>query len=324
MKPRTTIALALFLLAGAGALCAQQVVEEIVAVVNDDVISLSQYRERYDLMLRTLQAQLQGAELEKQVDFLKKNLLDTMISELLLLQIAKEKQLDVREQVKVYVENVKKQNNLETDEDLKAALAREGLQYDAWLKQTEDDILRQLVIYNEVDSHIVIDDNATMAYYKANAAQFVIPAEFHLQAIVLPLEAGAEEAIEARKKEISDKLAAGADFSALAEEFDPAGLKESKGDLGTMKKTELEPTLAEAADKLKPGEVSPWFEMRKAWYLIKLESRTESRQPSFEEVKRDVELRLSQEKKAKALQEFFEKLRAKNYIKILRPDPLGS
>ncbi len=324
MNKRTQIALALFLLAGGAALTAQQVVEEIVAVVNDDVITLSQYRERYTLLVRTYQAQLQGEELQKQVDFLKKNLLDTMVSELLLLQIARDKQLDVREQVKVYVENVKKQNNIESDEDLKAALAREGLQYDAWLKQTQDDILRQLVIYNEVDSHIVIDDNATMAYYKANAAKFVIPAEFHLRAIVLTPESGAApEALEARRKEIGDKLAAGADFGALAEEYDPAGLKESKGDLGTMKKTELEATLAAAADKLKPGEVSPWFEMRNAWYLVKLESKTDSRQPAFDEVKRDVELKLSQEKKSKALQDFFEKLKAKNYVKILRPEPLG-
>ena len=324
MNKRATIALALFLLAGAAGLYAQQVVEEIVAVVNDDVITLSQYRERHDLLVRTYKAQLQGEDLQKQLDFLKKNLLDQMVSELLLLQIAREKQLDVREQVKVYVENIKKQNNIESDEDLKAALAREGLQYDAWLKQTQDDILRQLVVYNEVDSHIVIDDNATMAYYKANAEKFVIPAEYHLRAVVLTPEGLTAEALEAKRKEIGDKLAAGSDFGALAEEYDPAGLKESKGDLGTMKKTELETTLAAAADKLKPGEVSPWFEMRNAWYLIKLESRTESRQPAFDEIKRDVEMRLSQEKKAKALQEFFVTLKAKNYIKILRPDPLGS
>lgn len=324
MKHKTMCFLAVLLLAGAATLAAQQVVEEIVAVVNDEVITLSQFRERHDLLVKTLQAQLQGEELDKQLDFLRKNLLDTMISEVLLLQMAKEKQLDVREQLKVYIENIKKQNSIESDEDLKLALAREGLQYDAWVKQTQDDILRQMIIYSEVDTHIVIDDNATMAYYKANASRFVLPVEFKLRAIVLPSEGTTEPLLEVKRKEISDKLAAHADFSALAGEYDQAGLKESQGDLGMVKKSELEATLAQEADKLKAGEISPWFKARNAWYLLKLESRTESRQQTFEEVKKDVEARLFQEKKAKALEAFFAKIKASNYIKILRPDPLSN
>lgn len=323
MKHRTIVLLVVILLAGVAALAAQTVVEEIVAVVNDDVITLSQYRERYDLMIRTLQSQLKGDELDKQVEFVKKNLLDTMVSELLLLQMAKDKQLDVREQLKVYVDNVKKQNNIESDEDLKLALLREGLNYDTWIKQTQEDILRQMIIYNEVDSHIVIDDNATMAYFKAHAAQFVLPVEYTLRAIVLPIEAGNDAALEDKKAEISSKLAGGAAFTALAGEYDQEGLKESQGDLGTVKSTELEPTLAQIAEKLKAGEVSSWFKARNAWYLLKVEARKESHKQTFAEVKKDVESILYQEKKAKALEAFFTKIKASNYIKILRPEPLG-
>jgi parvulin-like peptidyl-prolyl isomerase len=324
MRNRFWLWLVLVLLAlGAGALAAQEVVEEIVAVVNDDCITLSQYQARYETMVRILQSQFQGEEYDRQLDYLKKNLMDQMVSELLLLQMAQDNQYDVREQVKAYVDNIKKQNNIESDEDLKRALAREGLDYDTWLKQTQEDILRQMVIYNEVDSHIVIDDASSMAYYKSHLDRFTLPAEYKLRAIVLPQESGSESALEERRKEISARLAQGADFAQLASEYDQGALKESGGDLGLIKKPELDPTLAAVADKLQPKEVTSWFKGRNGWYLLELEERTDSRVQTFTEVKKDVELQLYQEKKAKGLDDFFAKLKAANYVKIVRPDPLG-
>jgi peptidyl-prolyl cis-trans isomerase SurA len=322
-KPRTFL-LALLLLAGAAAMNAQQVVDEIVAVVNDDIITLSQYKARYDLMVQAATAQLQGADRDKQIEAIKKGLLDQMVSDLLLLQMAKDRQIDPKEQLKLYVENIKKQNNMESDDDLRAAVTREGLDYNVWLKQTEEDIMRQAVIYTEVDRHIAIDDAETVSYYKSHLDRFVEPAEYKLRAIVLTQEGADEAGLETKKKEILDKLAAAGDFSALAAEYNQAPLKESKGDLGKIKKTELEATLEQAAAKLKAGEVSPWVKARSGWYLLKLEERQDSRQKTYEEVKQNVENFLFQQKKTKALTIFFDKQKAGNYVKILRPNPLGN
>jgi parvulin-like peptidyl-prolyl isomerase len=198
------------------------------------------------------------------------------------------------------------------------------LDYDVWLKQTEEDIMRQAVIYTEVDRHIAIDDAETVAYYKAHLDRFVDPVEYKLRAIVLVQEAADEAGLEAKKKEILDKLAAGGDFSSLAGEYNQPPLKDSKGDLGKIKKSELEATLEQAAAKLKVGEVSPWVKARNGWYLLKLEERNDSRQKTYEEVKQGVENFLFQQKKNKALTVFFDKLKAGNYVKILRPDPLGN
>ena len=324
MKKTRTVLLALLLLAGTAAMNAQQVVDEIVAVVNDDVITLSQYKIRYDLMVQAAQTQFQGADRDKQIEAIKKGLLEQMISDLLLLQMAKDRQIDAREQLKLYIENIKKQNNMESDDDLHAAVTREGMDYDVWLKQTEEDIMRQAVIYTEVDRHIAIDDAETVAYYKGHLDRFVEPVEYKLRAIVLP-QAGADPAgLETKKKEILDKLAAGGDFSALAADYNQAPLKDSKGDLGKIKKTELEATLEQEAAKLKKGEVSSWVKARNGWYLLKLEERQDSRQKTFEEVKQSLENFLFQQKKTKALNAFFDKLKAGNYVKILRPNPLGN
>jgi len=322
MKRSHVYVCALLLLAAS--LAAQQVVEEIVAVVNNDVITLSQYKARYEQEVRILQAQFKGEEYDKQFEAVRKGLLEQMISEALLLQMAKDKQIDVREQLKISIGNIKKANNIESDEDFKLALARDGLDYDVWVKVYSENLMRQGVIFSEVDRLIVIDDAETMAYYKAHFGQFTDPLEFKLRAIVLPSEDADEAGLEARRKEISDKMAGGADFNALAGEYNQGGLKDSQGSLGSVKKPELESTLAQVADKLKPGEISAWFKGRNGWYLLKLEERTESRIKPFDEAKKDAENRLYQEKKIKAIDVFFSNLKVKNYIKIVRPDPLGN
>jgi len=315
---------ALLVLAAALPLAAQQVVEEIVAVVNSDVITLSQYKTRYEQEVRILQAQFRGEDYDKQFEMLKTGLLEQMISEVLLMQMARDKQIDVREQLKISIDNIKKANNLESDEDLKLALARDGQNYEAWVKAFSENLMRQAVIYSEVDRQIVIDDAESMAYYKAHLDQFTDPPEYKLRAIVLPLEDADEAGLEAQRKDISDKLRGGADFNALAGEYNQGGLKDSQGSLGSVKKAELDPALAQAADALKAGDVSAWLKGKNAWYLLKLEERTDSRVKPYSEAKKDAENKLYTEKKIKAVDKFFNELKAKNYIKIVRPDPLGN
>src|SRR5665647_1057672 len=106
---------ALVMLAAVLAPAVGQVVEEIVAVVNDDVITLSQYKEQFDATVQQLRSVLQGEEYEKQYQMLKSDMLNMMITDLLLMQQAKEKNVNVSEQVKMAIDNIKKENNIESD-----------------------------------------------------------------------------------------------------------------------------------------------------------------------------------------------------------------
>ena len=96
-------------------------------------------------------AQLQGEELDKTLDQIKTELLNPMITDLLLLQMAKEKNFNVSEQVKMALDNIKKENNIDTDEELKRAVRSQGMDYEIWLKQIEETMMRQGVVYSEVN-----------------------------------------------------------------------------------------------------------------------------------------------------------------------------
>jgi len=301
---------------------AGQVVEEIVAIVNDDVITLSDFRSYHDTVYQMLRGQYQGEEFDKQYERVKKELLDTMITDLLLLQLAKKRQYAVGEDVKNYVERLKKENNIETDAQFQQALAQQGIPYEQFLKQVEENILRQVFISQEVDRSIVVDESEGVGYYKLNEAAFTEPEEFKLRAIYLSTETRTAEELESRKAEISDKVGGGGDFAALAAELGDSPLKENQGDLGFIKKGELDKTLEQAVVNLKPGEIAPWVQSRNGWYLLRLEEKKESRLKPYEEVSKDIWERLFMQKKGKKMVEFIASIKAKNFIKILKPNPL--
>ncbi len=306
---------------------AAQVIEEIVAVVNDDVITLTQFKEEWESRLSMLRAQLQGEELDKQIEALKGEILDILITDLLLLQkgreLARERGLNVDEQVRAYVENLKKQNNLSSDDELRRALQQQGLSYEPWRRQIEESFLRQAVIVSEIDRTIVLDDAQIVQYYKEHPAEFTQPTEYGLRAVYLALDGRSAEDLEARRREVSDKLRAGQAFEDVAKELSDPPLKETGGDLGRFKKGELETTLEQAVDKLKAGETAPWLETKNGWYLLKVEERVETHLQPFEEVKKDVEEGLFLERRGKKIEEYLRDLRESSYVKILKPNPLG-
>ena len=321
MRKRTSV-FALVGLAAVLSLAAGQVVEEIVAVVNEDIITLSQYKEQYDSTVQQMRAALQGEEFDKQLAMLKKEMLNMIITDLLLMQQAKEKDLNVGEQLKAAVENIKKENNIASDDDLKRGLQQQGMDYDQWLKQLEDNMLKQGVIYSEVDRSIVLDDSEIVGTYKLHPQEFTEPEEYKIRAVYLSTEENAPEALEEKKKEIGDKVKAGEPFNVLAKEYSDGPAKESEGDLGTFKKGELDKALELAVSKIKAGETSGWIETKNGWYMLKLEEKKDSRLMTFEEVRKNVEERLYAQKKEKKLDEFLKVLREKSYIKILKPNPL--
>ncbi|MDH7512790.1 MAG: peptidylprolyl isomerase [Clostridiales bacterium] len=302
---------------------ASEVVEEIIAIVNDDIITLSQYKEYHDSLYQLLRAQLQGEEFEKQYTKLKGEILDNMITELLLLQLAKEKRLNVSEQVRATIEQIKKENNIESDEQLRRELGRQGMDYEQWLKHLEDNLLRQALVFTEVDRSIVIEDSESVNYYKSHSEEFVEPEEYKLRAIYLSSDERGEDERRALMKEIENRIKAGDDFGALAGQYSDGPIRESQGDLGALKKGELDATLQAAIARLRPGETAAWVQAKAGWYLLKLEEKKDSRLKSFEEVKREIEEKIFSEKRTQKMKDFLEEIKKKSYIKILKTNPLN-
>ena len=322
MKQRQAILFLLLILSGILFLCGQEVVEEIVAIVNDDIITLSQYKAEHDAVYRMLSAEYQGEAFERAYAQMKEVLLPNIITNILLLQEAGKMDLQVEEELKAQLENIKKENNLESDQDLIRALQQEGMTFEGLKKQLRERILREGIIYQQVMGSIVIDDAEIVNYHKLHPEEFTEVAEYKLRGIYISAELRSEEEVEAKKREISEKLASGEEFAALAGEYTEDATKEKQGDMGRYKKGQLEKSLEQAVEKLKEGEVAPWLKVINGWYLLRVDEKKESRLKTFEESREELQQKLFTEKRQKKTEEFLRDLREKSYIKILKPNPL--
>jgi parvulin-like peptidyl-prolyl isomerase len=306
----------------APALAGQEVIEEIVAIVNDEIITLTQARDQYNSVLDELRArEISPEEYDKQREILRNELLDAMITDILLLQKAEEQDLNVSEQLRTIIENIKKENNLATDEDLGRALQQQGMTLQSWRQQYEQALLRQAVIYSEVERFIVLDDAEIVQYYRLHPDEFKVPTEFELRAVYLAQDTRTPDDLESLKNTISKELEAGTEFPELASRHSDPPLNETQGELGRFKKGELDKTLEEAVDKLNAGDVSPWIEARNGWYLLKVEERIESFLQPFEEIRETVQTKLFGERRELKLTEYLKTIKEQSYIRIIKPDP---
>lgn len=302
----------------------QEVVESIVAIVNDDIITLSEYRTQFETAAAQLRAQqLPQDQYDQQYTSLKKEFLNLLITNTLLLQKAKELGLNVQEQIKGTIEKIKQENNLSSDADLRRAIEQQGTSYETWLKELEANILRNGVLYTEVERGIVLEDSEVVQYYKKNPVEFTTPTEYKLSAIYIASEGRSAEEIEALKAAVDAKLKSGVSFADTAAELSDPPMKEAKGDLGTFRAGELEVALESPVDRLKAGEKTPWINNKSGWYLLLLVEKKDSALRPFEDARKEVEEKIFNEKRAVKGEAYIKTLRERSFVKILNPDPLG-
>lgn len=295
-----------------------EVVDEIYAVINEETITLSEYQNAKNSMIKQLQTKYQGEALRKAIQEMKTTLLNQLIEHKLILSKAKEKNYDVENEIKMIIEEIKKQNNLKTDEDLRRALQAEGITMEEFKKQQKIVRMQQRMIYEEITSKIKIDSPEIMEYYKKNLADYTKPMEISLNCIFLKKEYYFDKhALMKKRNEISVKLNT-ADFKAIAETYSELEGAENKIFLGHFKQGELDESIEKAALKLKLNEHSSWIETENGWYIIQLIEKKEPELVNYEQVREKIKNNLIQEKQEVELQIFIEKLKKESYIKIYR------
>jgi len=317
--------LSVILLTG-GFLFGQEVVDAIVAIVNDEIITVSDYMREHDMIYEVLRSQLQGEEFAKQYEKEKEGLLERMITERLLLHEAM--RLDIRstanidEQIRILVDNIKEQYNIGSDEEFKRMMTQQGIDYENWMAQQEKNILQQALIFNEVGRSIAIDETDVINYYDLHPEEFTEPPSYKLRGIYVSSEDKSEQAAKEKMEEIDRKLDAGEDFGSLATQYSEGPGREAQGDIGTYREGEMDEALEKAVAGLEEGSLSSWVRIPAGWFLLKLEEKTESRLRPFEEVKKEIEDMLFMQEQQKRIQAYIEDLKKRSFIKILIPDPL--
>jgi peptidyl-prolyl cis-trans isomerase SurA len=298
MKP-SKLLLLLVSLAVAAATRAE-IVERLVARVNGDVVTLSEFEARQ--LAAVQQGRVPPAEIET---FLRENnarLLQEAIDDMLILQRGAELGIRLRaEYVQEVIDGIKKENNIADDAELQRQLRREGMSVDDLKRNIERSIVRRQVLTRELEAKSTVNEADARSEYDRDKDAHTRRPSVHLHEIVVP---GEEQA-----RALAARVRAGEDFATLAREHSTAGSREAGGDLGVLNRGEMNAAVEAAAFALPEGGVSDPLPIDGGYRIVRASEKKEGTVSSFDEVKAEIIKRLSQERATKAYDAYVEGLR---------------
>ena len=213
-------------------------IEQIVARVNNSIITMSDYQKAMDQLPEEVQQDCQGCLQEKiqaEVRERQKNLLRDMIDQQLLIERAKDMDINVETDLVKRLDEVRKENDLATLDDLEKAVESSGLNWDDYKTRLRNDLLQQKVIQQEVGSRMDIPTDDVKKYYEAHKQEFVRPEEVDLSSILLTTEGKSPEeiaAVHTRAEDLHNRVAKGEDFAELAKRYSQGPTAQQGGELG--------------------------------------------------------------------------------------------
>lgn len=262
-----------------------RVVDEVIAQVNEDVITLSmvkrESKERIDALKQNGVPEQQATE---EVTKRQAELIATLINEQLLLQKGKELELtsEVEAEVNRRMLEVAKEQGITTIEKLDQAMKDSGLDPAATRQTLRTEIMKQMVIQQEVDRRIFfgLTMDELKKYFEANRAKFIKPESVVLSEIFLSYAGKNEADVKARTMELLTQLRAGADFGSVAaanSEREMNGVRtapQSKGKVGRFEMPNLRDDIAASIRNVKVGGVSDPLRSNDGYQIFRVDERT--------------------------------------------------
>jgi peptidyl-prolyl cis-trans isomerase SurA len=326
----TAVAFLLVLLLGglvAGARA--EIIEQILVKVNGELFTKTDLEVRQIAALRDLgqrvdptNANLGDAELRKVLDEVTPELIVSVVDEMLLVQRGKE--LGYRlsdEQFTSILDNLKKENKIENDEQFQAALKQEGMTLADLRRNLERRMIVSRVEQNEILGRIAVSEEEARQYYDAHVGEFTKPESILLREIFVnvPTEGNAvnvaqDEAAREKADQIRQRALAGESFEKLAGDLSDAPSRANAGLIGPLNLAELSPDLQKMVQAMKVGQVSEVLRSARGHQILKLESMTPPDTLPFDQAREQIGDRVFTDKRQVEYEKLLSRLRTEAII----------
>ncbi len=309
-------------LAWSGPAIAGEIIEEIAAKVNDEIVTKSDLEGSRDTLRRELQRQFPGEPRQLEAAFAERNkdLLRDLIDRLLLQQRGKEMNVNVDIDVIKRLDQYRKKNGFKTMEELEQAISAQGMNFEDFKANVKRQLVSQQVIGNEVSSRVKITQDQIKQYYEEHKHEYDQPEQVQVREILISTEGkeGAElEAAEKRAREVLEKVRTNGNFAKLAQEYsDGATAKSRGGDIGFFRRGQLAKQIEEVAFRLNKGETSDLIRTKYGWLIIKVELKHEGGIPQLSAVESKVREVLFMQGVQPEMRKFLARLRKQAYITV--------
>jgi peptidyl-prolyl cis-trans isomerase SurA len=285
-----------------------EVVDRIVAIVNDDIITMAE-------LSRYVKVEKEGRFVSVNEYFRNMQMrekVDSFINDILIKQQAKKLKVDVSDkEIESIVENIKKQY-LITEAELKEQLKKEGISYKDFYEGLRTNSLRNRVLARVISPEVHVTDKDLQEYYTSHMGDYR-EEEFRLKHIFI---SNKRQDAQMRAITAHNLLKDGVIFEEVAKRFSDDPSNAQGGDIGFVKREELIPQLYQAVSLLTPGSYSDILQTPYGLHILKLMEIKRGEVLPFDSLKDRIHARIVQEESEKRYKEYISKLRKTAYIEV--------
>jgi peptidyl-prolyl cis-trans isomerase SurA len=293
------------------------VVDKIVVVVNNEIIT----QREIDIMLAPIYSQYstmyKGAELIKMLEDVREKILKQLIEDRLIFSEAKKLNIIIDEkEIDAKIDEMRKKVGSETD--LESMLNEQNLTLNELRARYKEKIMTRKLIDNKVGAKIIITPLEVKNYYNSNKENFMQPEEIKLRTILMKpdKDKGQEAGALQLAKDVLKRLKEGCDFEGLAKEYSDGQGASEGGLMGYVKKGDLMPQIEDIVFNLKDGETTGIIQSPLGYHIFKVDERKIRRMRELPEVRQDIEEFLYREKATQKLKGWIDSLSKSAYIEF--------
>jgi len=324
LKIQTLLLLAAILAVPSARADDRRPVDRVAAVVNGDVITLSELTQRAGAEYRRSSDMPPGLARDQARARSLRSAYEAVLSERLVENEVKALGIEVTEaQIDGAIDDVKKRNNL-SDDMLRQALAAEGMTVTAYRNRLRKDFENHLLIAAKVQNRVKVTDDDVKGYYQSHLAEFTGEEQVKLRLILLQVPAGAPPADDARVKATGEtllaRLAAGEDFADLARQVSQGPGASSGGDLGWVKKGTMPIDLERVAFALTGGQHSGLVRAKAGWIILKADERRTAKAPPVEDVTEKIREKIANQQAETYRKQYIDELKREAVIELKIPE----
>jgi peptidyl-prolyl cis-trans isomerase SurA len=313
-----------------------EIIEQILVKVNGEIFTKTDLEQRQVAALRQKGQQLDlktdagNQQLKQALDEVTPQIMVEAVDEMLVVQRGRELGYKLGDdQFKSIVDNIKKENKLDSEEQFQAALKSEGMSMADLRRNLERNVIMQRVQQNEVLGKIGVTDDEARTYYEAHKKEFTTPPTVTLREILVSFGSGdagglnvaADEAARARAEQVRRRVTTGGEpFERVASDVSDSPSRANAGLIGPLSVNDISPDLRAVVEGLKVGGVSAIMRTARGYQIIKLETMTATEVMSLEQARDQIGEHVFTDKRKKEFQKYLEKLRAQAIIEWKNPE----
>ncbi len=295
------------------------VIDGVAAVVNDEIVLLSEVNQA---AIQTFNVDLSTPEGQRKYEEHRHKVLDMLIERILIADKAKELKIEVTEDdVRNAMEQVQKQNNM-SSEQFEEALKQQGFStMEDYKKAMRKQLLQLKIINQEVRSRVSAGDDEVRSYYAQSVRQASgDQMQVHLRQIFIAIPPGAATTAVEEKRRLANKIVAelrsGADFETMAKKYGDDAASKAGGDLGTLQRGDLPTELRDPVASMDAGDLRGPIASDRGLHILQLVEKKNSEVRPFEEVKEELRRQIYDQNMEKAVANWTKELRRKAHIDL--------